>query len=66
MLLILDEPTNDLDLDRIAALEAALAGYDAAVLAVRHDEAFAAAMNMTGRLVFMASGPLAIPLMYMR
>ena len=40
MLLILDEPTNHLDLDGIAALESALAGYDGAVLAVSHDEAF--------------------------
>lgn len=38
--LILDEPTNHLDLDGIAALEAAVAGYDGAILAVSHDEAF--------------------------
>lgn len=40
MLLILDEPTNHLDLDGIEALEAALATYDGAVLAVSHDQAF--------------------------
>ena len=40
MLLVLDEPTNHLDLDGIAALEAALAGYDGAVLVISHDTAF--------------------------
>lgn len=39
-LLILDEPTNHLDLDGITALEAALAAYDGAVLAISHDASF--------------------------
>jgi ATPase subunit of ABC transporter with duplicated ATPase domains len=40
MLLILDEPTNHLDLEGLTALEAALATYDGAVLAISHDAAF--------------------------
>ena len=44
-LLILDEPTNHLDLDGIEALEAALAVYDGAVLAISHDEAFVRALG---------------------
>jgi ATPase subunit of ABC transporter with duplicated ATPase domains len=45
-LLILDEPTNHLDLDSIAAIEAAVAGYDGAVLAVSHDADFLAAIGV--------------------
>ena len=37
-LLILDEPTNNLDLDSIAAVEAGLRAYDGALLVVSHDE----------------------------
>ena len=39
-LLILDEPTNHLDLESISAVEAAVAGYDGAVLVVSHDADF--------------------------
>ena len=52
-LLILDEPTNHLDLDGIEALEAALAGYDGAVLVVSHDRAFLSSLGPT-RIVRLA------------
>ena len=49
-LLILDEPTNNLDLESIAAVEAGLSGYDGALLVVSHDEAFLEAIRITRRL----------------
>lgn len=39
-ILILDEPTNDLDINTIAWLEDFLAGYEATVLVVSHDRHF--------------------------
>jgi ATP-binding cassette subfamily F protein uup len=38
--LVLDEPTNDLDLATLAVLEEALSGFDGAVLLVTHDRYF--------------------------
>ena len=39
-LLVLDEPTNNLDLDTVDQLVAALAAYRGGVLVVSHDDAF--------------------------
>lgn len=49
-LLILDEPTNNLDLESIAAVEAGLRAYDGALLVVSHDEAFLEAIGISRRL----------------
>ena len=46
-LLILDEPTNHLDLQAIEAAEAALSGYDGALLTVSHDPDFLEAIGTT-------------------
>ena len=38
--LVLDEPTNDLDIETLELLESELAGFDGTVLLVSHDRAF--------------------------
>lgn len=53
-MLLLDEPTDNLDLVSAEALEAGLAGYDGTVLAVTHDRWFARTLDRF--IVFAADG----------
>jgi ATPase subunit of ABC transporter with duplicated ATPase domains len=46
-LLMLDEPTNHMDLEAVEVIEQALAGYDGALLVVSHDNAFLDAIGVS-------------------
>ena len=54
-LLVLDEPTNDLDVETLEALEDRLAEYDGTLLVVSHDRYFLDAI-VTSTLVFEEDG----------
>ena len=57
-LLVLDEPTNNLDLDSVDQLVDALDGYRGAILIASHDEAVLARVGLTLRLDLAADGRL--------
>ena len=52
-LLVLDEPTNDLDLETLDVLQEALAAYDGTVLIVSHDRDF---LDRVATSILMAEG----------
>src|SRR5690606_25221455 len=54
-LLVLDEPTNDLDVETLEALESRLAEYDGTLLVVSHDRHFLDSV-VTSTLVFEEDG----------
>ncbi|MFN3371657.1 MAG: ABC-F family ATP-binding cassette domain-containing protein [Sphingomonadaceae bacterium] len=58
-LLLLDEPSNHLDLASLEAVEQGLAAYDGALLVVSHDEAFLEAIGCNRRLCLAPPRPSA-------
>ncbi len=56
-LLVLDEPTNHLDIESIEAVEAALSGYDGALVVVSHDADFIQSLRVD-RTIVLTNGQL--------
>jgi len=59
-LLVLDEPTNDLDIGTLTVLEQALARYDGTVILVSHDRAFMD--RVASRVLAFEGGGLIVPI----
>lgn len=57
-LVVLDEPTNSLDLTSVDELVDALSGYRGGLIVVSHDEAFLARLGLTRRFELAADGTL--------
>ena len=55
-LLLLDEPSNHLDLESVIAFEQALQGFNGAMVVVSHDEAFVQAIKPTRVLTWAVEG----------